>query len=57
MKRLTLQQENLQLSSIIGAGVVNKLLKNFISDSTSEKSERDEIINKKSKRIVLKRIK
>lgn len=41
MKKLTKQQENLQLGGIIGAETCNKILKQYIKDSAIEKMHND----------------
>lgn len=41
MKKLTKQQENLQLSGIVGSETTNKLLKQYIKDSAIEKMQND----------------
>ncbi len=52
MKRLTIPQENLQLSRIIGPETVNKLLKQEIRESVSDTVNNREKMNSKDNRIV-----
>lgn len=50
MKKLTKQQENLQLLGIIGPDACNKLLKSYIKNSVNEKIHNDDLKVVKMKR-------
>ncbi|MDG5852473.1 hypothetical protein [Clostridium beijerinckii] len=50
MKKLTQQQENLQLLGIIGTDESNKLLKSYIKSSVREKISNDDLKVVKIKR-------